>query len=103
MTKPNYKTITWTIKDQDIIDILQPFCVYSSSPQGHVRSVLADAGIIRDKAKQMVSQVNSPRVELGEPFKLSLYTEDHVMLKAKAEECGLSVQLLLAEVLREAA
>ena len=99
--KSNYKTISWTIKDQSIIDQLQPYCQYGKSPQEYVRRLLADQELIREKATTMNSQVNFPSISLGESFKLSLYTEDHTMLKEAAQECGLTIQQLLHTVLKD--
>ena len=99
----NYKTISWTIKNEDVIKLLKPYCGFGGlSPQEYVRSVLWDAGLVRVKATKMASQVNFPDVVLGEAFKLSLYTEDHKMLKDSAQEQGLKVQQLLEQTLLSA-
>ena len=95
----SYKTISWTIKDAAVIDVLQPHCNYGTSPQEYLRRVLADAGLVREKATRMVSQVNFPSVGMGEQLKLSLYSEDHAMLKAKAVESGITIQELIKQVL----
>jgi hypothetical protein len=45
----------------------------------------------------MIPQANFPRIE--NPFKLSLYVEDHTMLKAAADAAGLKIQQLLEQVI----
>ena len=95
----NYKTISWTIKNEEIIQQLKPYCRYNSSPQEYIRQLLFDAGLVRENATKMMSQVNFPDVELGQAMKLSLYTEDHKMLKDAADYAGLKIQQLLEQVL----
>lgn len=94
-----YKTISWTIKNQDIIDILEPHCRFNRSPQTYIRSVLVTEQVIRDKARMMVSQINFPSIALGEQLKLSLYSEDAVMLRQAAKDKGQKVQQYLEDLL----
>jgi hypothetical protein len=96
--KPNpYKTVTWTIKNQDVLNYLNQFTGWNKHPQGEVRRLLFAAGFVRKNAVDMIPQTNFPRIE--NPFKLSLYVEDHTMLKAAADAAGLKIQQLLEQVI----
>ena len=94
-----YKTVSWTIKNPEIISILQPHTGWNKHPQGYIRQCLYDAGIVSEKATKMMPQSNFPEVNLGEQIKISFYEQDHYQLKQKAEQCGLKIQQLLEEIL----
>ena len=94
-----YKTVSWTIKNPEVISVLEPHTGFSKHPQGYIRQCLYDAGIVSKKATQMLPQNNFPQVNLGEPIKISFYEQDHYQLKQRAELCGLKIQQLLEFVL----
>ena len=51
-----YKTVSWTIKNPEIISILQPYTGWNKHPQGYIRQCLYDAGIVSEKATKMLPQ-----------------------------------------------
>jgi hypothetical protein len=94
-----YKTISWTIKNEDIKELLKQHCSYSESPQGYIRDLLHDAGLVSKRSTQMLQAENFPVVP--RTLKLSLYTSDWEQLKAAADKQNMKLQELLEMVLIE--
>jgi hypothetical protein len=92
----SYKTITWTIRNNDVLNILNEYTGWNKHPQEFIRKALYDAGIVRVNATKMISQTNFGAVTT--PLKVSLYSEDAVLLKEAATAAGLTIQKLLEQV-----
>ena len=92
----NYKTISWTIKNNDVLNILNEYTGFNKYPQEFIRQALYEAGIVRVNATKMNSQTNFGAVTT--PLKVSLYSEDAVLLREAATAAGLTVQKLLEQV-----
>ena len=99
LTTMGYKTVSWTIKNPEVISVLEPHTGFNKHPQGYIRQCLYDAGVVSINATKMMPQTNFPTVELGQPIKISFYDNDHYQLKQRAEQCGLKIQQLLEFVL----
>ena len=92
-----YKTVSWTPKNQQVLSILSQYTGFNKYPQSFIRQCLADNGIIRVKATQMIPQNNFGSIDL--PLKISFYSEDHELLSAAAKEQGIKIQQLLEQVI----
>jgi hypothetical protein len=88
-----YKSVSWTPKNPEVLNVLQEFTGFNSYPQVFIRQRLAELGIVREKATTMVPQTNFGSVDL--PLKISFYKEDHELLCAAAKAEGIKVQELL--------
>ena len=88
-----YKTVSWTPKNPEVLNVLQEFTGFNRYPQAFIRQRLAELGIVRDKATSMIPQTNFGRLDL--PLKISFYKEDHDLLSAAAKADGIKIQDLL--------
>jgi hypothetical protein len=96
MAKPsNYKTVSYTPTDPDIIEELKKHTGFNKYPQTFIRDCLYKCNYVRVNATKMEAAMGGNFGSFEKTVKIRLYNEDHALLKARADELGCKIQLLI--------